>query len=89
MALFNFVKDSGCGLSVPILEPILKDLIVQWMMSCNVRSEEVGIDVRDLVGRIRACGFRGDRTRQRRLQMPSSTLDAYTRHRVLFLCHMG
>ena len=80
------VKDSGCGVFVPILKPILEDLIMQWMMRCNLRSEEVGIDVRVLVGRIRACGFRGDRTRQRRLRMLSSTLSAYTRHTMSFLC---
>ena len=64
-------------------------MLTQWMTRSDVMSEEVGMDVPDMVGKIQACGFRGDGIRQSQLYMPYGISDAHKRYRVLFRLLFG
>lgn len=54
------------------------------MIRSDVRSDEVWMDVPDIVDRIRACGFRGDGIRKSQLYIPCGISDVRKRYRMLF-----
>ena len=59
-------------------------VFTQWMMRSDVRSDEVWMDVPNIVDKIRACGFRGDGIRKGQLYIQCGISDVHRRYRVLF-----
>ena len=62
---------------------------MKWIMTVVVESEKVDRDVGDLAGRIRACGLRGDETRQDKASRIASTPNTCRYHVMLFAVLYG